>query len=69
VSWMCIETGKALIKAMQTLPYFKTKLIKTIVANAPLINCDNGISYEIENVLVASGEGWFFLLPAGARKQ
>ena len=58
-----------LTKAMQILTDLKTKLIKTVTVNVLKSKYNRKFSYEIENVVEDSGEGRFFLLPAGARKQ
>ena len=54
---------------MQILTDLNTKLIKTVTVNVLKSKYDRKVSYEIENVVEDSGEGRFFLLPAGARKQ
>jgi hypothetical protein len=58
-----------LTKAMQTLTDLNTKLLKTVTVNVLESKYNRKVSYEIANVLKDSGEGRFFLLPAGARKQ
>ena len=58
-----------LTKAMQILSDLNTKLIKTVTVNVLKSKYNRKFSYEIENVVEDSGEGRFFLLPAGARKQ
>ena len=58
-----------LTKAMQILTDLNTKLIKTVTVNVLESKYNRKVSYEIENVVEDSGEGRFFLLPAGARKQ
>ena len=58
-----------LTKAMQILTDLNTKLIKTVTVNVLKSKYNRKVSYEIENVVEDSGEGRFFLLPAGARKQ
>ena len=58
-----------LTKAMQILTDLNTKLIKTVTVNVLESKYNRKVSYEIENVVKDSGEGRFFLLPAGARKQ
>ena len=45
------------------------KLLKTLTVNVLESNDIRELSYEIANVVKDSGEGWFFLLQAGARKQ
>ena len=54
---------------MQTLTDLNTKLLKTVNVNVLKSKYDLKVSYEIVNVVEDSGEGRFFLLPAGARKQ
>lgn len=54
---------------MQLLPYLNTKMLKTVTVNVFGSNYDPKVSAEIQNVVEDSGEGRFFLLPAGARKQ
>ena len=58
-----------LTKAMQILTDLNTKLIKTVTVNVLESKYNRKVSYEIVNVVEDSGEGRFFLLPAGARKQ
>ena len=58
-----------LTKAMQILSDLNTKLIKTVTVNVLKSKYNRKVSYEIVNVVEDSGEGRFFLLPAGARKQ
>ena len=58
-----------LTKAMQILTDLNTKLLKTVTVNVLESNYNRKTSYEMANVVKASGEGWLFLLPAGARKQ
>ena len=58
-----------LTKAMQILSDLNTKLLKTVTASVLKNKYNRKVSYEIENVVKDSGEGRFFLLPAGARKQ
>ena len=58
-----------LTKAMQILTDLNTKLIKTVTVSVLKNKYNRKVSYEIENVVEDSGEGRFFLLPAGARKQ
>ena len=58
-----------LTKAMQILSDLNTKLIKTVTVSVLKSKYNRKVSYEIENVVEDSGEGRFFLLPAGARKQ
>jgi hypothetical protein len=59
----------ALTKAMQKLNDLNTKLLKTVTVNVLDSNYKRKFSTEIANVVDDSGEGWSFLLPAGARKQ
>jgi len=54
---------------MQILTDLNTKLIKTVTVNVLESNYNRKLSYEMANVVKDSGEGWLFLLPAGARKQ
>jgi hypothetical protein len=54
---------------MQILTDLNTKLIKTVTVNVLKSKYNRKVSYEIVNVVEDSGEGRFFLLPAGARKQ
>ena len=54
---------------MQILTDLNTKLIKTVTVSVLKSKYNRKVSYEIENVVEDSGEGRFFLLPAGARKQ
>ena len=56
-------------KAMQILTDLNTKLLKTGYVNVLETNYNRKVSYEIAKVVEDSGEGWLFLLPAGARKQ
>jgi hypothetical protein len=58
-----------LTKAMQILTDLNTKLLKTVTVNVLESNYNRKTSYEMANVVEDSGEGWLFLLPAGARKQ
>ena len=58
-----------LTKAMQILTDLYTKLIKTVTVNVLKSKYERIVSYEIVNVVKDSGEGRFFLLLAGARKQ
>ena len=58
-----------LTKAMQILTDLNRKLIKTVTVSVLKNKYNRKVSYEIENVVEDSGEGRFFLLPAGARKQ
>jgi hypothetical protein len=58
-----------LTKAMQILTDLYTKLIKTVTVSVLKSKYNRKVSYEIVNVVEDSGEGRFFLLPAGARKQ
>ena len=59
----------ALTKAMQILTDLNTKLLKTGYVNVLKSNDNRKVSFEIAKVLKDSGEGWLFLLQAGARKQ
>jgi hypothetical protein len=54
---------------MQILTDLNTKLLKTVTVNILESKYDRKVSYEMANVVEDSGEGRFFLLPAGARKQ
>ena len=54
---------------MQLLPYSNIKMLKTVTVNVRRSNYDDNVSAEIQDVVEDSGEGRFFLLPAGARKQ
>jgi hypothetical protein len=54
---------------MQLLPYLNTKMLKTVTENVLRSNYDRKVSAEIQNVVEDCGEGRFFLLRAGARKQ
>jgi hypothetical protein len=65
----CDKRFTTLTKAMQILTDLNTKLIKTVTVNVLKSKYNRKVSYEIENVVEDSGEGRFFLLPAGARKQ
>ncbi len=58
-----------LTKAMQILTDLNTKMLKTVTVNVFESKYNRIVSYEIVNVVKDSGEGRFFLLPAGARKQ
>ena len=58
-----------LTKAMQILTDLNTKLLKTVTVSVLESKYNRKVSYEIVNVVEDSGEGRFFLLPAGARKQ
>ena len=64
----CYE-NLALTKAMQILTDLNTKLLKTGYVNVLKSNDNRKVSFEIAKVLKDSGEGWLFLLQAGARKQ
>ncbi len=59
----------ALTKAMQILTALNIKLLKTVNVNVLEDKYNCKLSYEIVNVVEDSGEGWSFLLQAGARKQ
>ena len=59
----------ALTKAMQILTDLNTKLLKTGYVNVHKSNDNCKVSIEIAKVVKDSGEGWLFLLQAGARKQ
>ena len=65
----CDKRFTTLTKAMQILTDLNTKLIKTVTVNVLESKYNRKVSYEIVNVFEDSGEGRFFLLPAGARKQ
>jgi len=56
-------------KTMQILTALNIKLLKTGYVNVLKSNDDRKVSFEIAKVLQDSGEGWLFLLQAGARKQ
>ena len=56
-------------KSNENTSYLNAKLIKTVTVNVHKSNGNRNYSYEMVNVLKDSGEGRFFLLPAGARKQ
>jgi hypothetical protein len=58
-----------LTKAMQLLTDLNTKLLKTVTVNVLERKNNRKVSNEMAKVLKDSGEGQFFLLPAGARKQ
>jgi len=58
-----------LIKTMQILTDLSIKLLKTVTANVLESKYNRKVSDEMANVLKDSGEGWLFLLQAGARKQ
>ena len=58
-----------LTKTMQILTDLNTKLLKTVTVNVFKTREFRKLSYEIANVVDDSGEGWSFLLQAGARKQ
>ncbi len=64
----CYENA-ARTKAMEILTALNTKLLKTVTVNVLESNYNRKVSNEIVKVLEDSGEGRFFLLPAGARKQ
>ncbi|KAB1154796.1 hypothetical protein [Flavobacterium luteum] len=59
----------ALTKAMEILTALNTKLLKIFTVNVLESKYNSKISNEIVKVLEDSGEGRFFLLPAGAREQ
>ena len=59
----------ALTKAIEILTALNTKLLKTVTINILKSKYNRKVSNEIVKVLEDSGEGRFFLLPAGARKQ
>ena len=65
----CDKRFTTLTKAMQILTDLNTKLIKTVTVNVLKSKYNRKVSNEIVNVVKDSGEGRFFLLPAGARKQ
>ncbi|WP_304201163.1 hypothetical protein [Flavobacterium alvei] len=54
---------------MQILTALNIKLLKTVNVNVLEDKYNCKLSYEIVNVVEDSGEGWSFLLQAGARKQ
>ena len=56
-------------KTMQKLTALNIKLLKTVTVNVLETRKFRKLSYEIANVVNDSGEGWSFLLQAGARKQ
>ncbi len=56
-------------KTMQTLTALNIKLLKTVTVNVLETRQFSKSSYEMANVVNDSGEGWSFLLQAGARKQ
>ena len=56
-------------KAMEILTALNTKLLKTVSVNVIKSKYNFKFSYEMAYVFEDSGEGRFFLLPAGARKQ
>ena len=56
-------------KTMQKLTALNIKLLKTVTVNVFKTREFRKLSYEIANVVKDSGEGWSFLLQAGARKQ
>ena len=58
-----------LTEAMQILTDLNTKLLKTVTVNVLEPRKFRKLSYEMANVVNDSGEGWSFLLQAGARKQ
>ncbi len=64
-----VKRFTTLTKAMQILTDLNTKLLKTVNVNVLESNYNRKVSYEIAKVLKDSGEGWLFLLQAGARKQ
>ena len=57
-----------LTKTMQILTDLNTKLLKTVTVNVLESNYNRKVSDEMANVVKDSGEGWSFLLQAGARK-
>ena len=61
----CYE-NLALTKAMQVRTDLNTKLLKTGYVNVLKSNDNRKVSFEIAKVLKDSGEGWLFLLQAGA---
>ena len=69
-------TGKSLkvkailrtYKSNENTSYLNAKLIKTVTVNVHKSNGNRNYSYEMVNVLKASGEGRFFLKQVGARK-
>jgi len=58
-----------LTKAMQIRTDLHSKLLKTVTVKVQQSNYKRKDSLEIAKVLEDSGEGWLFLLQAGARKQ
>jgi len=58
-----------LTKTMQILTALPVKLLKTVNVKVHQSNDNRKVSLEIAKVLQGSGEGWLFLLQAGARKQ
>lgn len=56
-------------KTMQILTALNIKLLKTVTVNVLETRQFSKSSYEMANVVNDSGEGWSFLLQAGARKQ
>ncbi len=65
----CYENKKALTKAMKNTTDLTSQLLKTVTVNVLESKYDCKVSYEMVNVVEDSGEGRFFLLPAGARKR
>jgi len=58
-----------LTKTMQILTALNIKLLKTVTVNVLERKYNRKVSDEMANVVNDSGEGWSFLLQAGARKQ
>lgn len=54
---------------MQILTDLNTKLLETGYVNVLQSNDDHTVSFEMAKFLKDSGEGWLFLLLAGAREQ
>jgi len=55
-------------KSNANTSYLNTKLIKIVTVNVLKRDGNRKHSYEIENGVKDSGEGWFFSMQAGARK-
>jgi len=56
-------------KSNANTSYLNTKLLKTGTVNVLERKNNRKVSYEMAKVFKDSGEGQFFLLPAGARKR
>jgi hypothetical protein len=54
---------------MQILTALTVKLLKTVNVKVQQSNYNRKVFLEIVKVLQYIGEGWLFLLQAGARKQ